>query len=92
MAERDARRGDLTEAETRSLEDALELMPRAVRDKLDRVGIKLHLAEWQLFSHDERVRLRDLPCSSPTQVDTYRAAVDMLVRLRCGKAPDPLRR
>jgi len=58
----------------------LELIPRPVRDKLDRVGIKLHLREWQAMPLADRVRLRDLPCSTDADAAEYAAAVDHLVR------------
>ncbi len=76
--------------EQRALEDSLELMPRVVRDKLDRVGIKLHLAEWQQLTMAEREQLRDRACLAAADVESYRAELDRMVRARCGKAPDPL--
>ena len=48
----------MDKAEQKALEEALELMPRGVRDKLDRVGIKLHLAEWEQLTMTEREQLR----------------------------------
>jgi hypothetical protein len=76
--------------EQRRLEDALELMPRSVRDKLDRVGIKLHLAEWQMLTLEERGRLRDQVCEGAGEIDRYRADLEALVRARCGKSADRL--
>lgn len=58
----------------------LELIPRSVRDKLDRVGIRLHLREWQAMTLADRVRLRDLPCITDGDAAGYTAAVDHLVR------------
>lgn len=43
-------------------EDDLALIPRSLRDKLDRVGIKLHLEEWERFTLAERRRLVDQAC------------------------------
>jgi len=68
--------------------DDLALIPRSIRDKLDRVGIKLHLRQWQCFSLEDRRRLRDDPCNSATEVDRYRALVVDLVRLRTGGEAD----
>ncbi len=76
--------------EQRALEEALELMPRSVRDKLDRVGIKLHLAEWQVLTLEERSTLRDQACVSELEVERFRADLERMVRERCGKAPDRL--
>ena len=70
--------------------DDLALMPRSVRDKLDRARIKLHLREWQQLSLEERRNLRDAPCDSPQEVERYRDALIGLVRDRTGKAPDEI--
>jgi len=59
-------------------ETNLELMPRTVRDKLDRVRIKLHLKEWQALTLAERLRLRDLPCADDADAKHYAAEVDAL--------------
>lgn len=71
-------------------EERLELMPRGVRDKLDRVGIKLHLRDWQQLAMNERERLRDLPCTTPQDVALYAAEVDRLVRQVTGREPQRL--
>jgi hypothetical protein len=70
--------------------DDLELMPRVVRDKLDRVGIKLHLREWALLSLDERRQLVEAPCTSADDVARYAASVDALAVRYTGKAADRL--
>jgi hypothetical protein len=66
-------------------DDDLALIPRAVRDKLDRAGIKLHLAEWQQFSRADREWLRDAPCAAADEVARYRDALDRLVRRHTGR-------
>lgn len=66
-------------------EQNLELIPRAVRDKLDRVRIKLHLKEWQALTLAERRRLRDLPCSSAEELQRYGTEVRELVQRVTGK-------
>ena len=68
----------------------LELIPRSMRDKLDRARIKLHLVEWQQLSLEERRRLVEAPCDMPAEVEEYRAAVIDVVRRRTGKPPDDL--
>ena len=68
--------------------DDLSLMPRSLRDKLDRVGIKLHLKEWELFTLAERRRLVDQGCESAEEIDRYRAELTALVRRRTGREPD----
>jgi hypothetical protein len=68
----------------------LELIPRPVRDKLDRVGIKLHLREWQQLSLDERRFLRDAACGDDREAEEYRRRLDELVRARTGRTADRL--
>jgi len=75
----------------RLAEERLELMPRSVRDKLDRTGLKLHLAEWQALSMAERERLRDLPCASAEEVARYAGEIEQLVRGITGKPPEKLK-
>lgn len=72
------------------LDDDLALIPRALREKLDRVGIKLHLAEWTLFTLAERRRFIAQPCESTEDIERYRAALTALIRRRTGHAPDLL--
>lgn len=67
--------------------DDLELIPRGVRDKLDRVGIRLHLRQWQAFSRGERMWLRDADCWTDAEIDRYRRALqEMVLRRTGGKA------
>ena len=66
----------------------LELMPRAVRDKLDRVDVKLHLKEWQQLALDERAFLRDAACGDDTEADRYRRRLNEMVLSRTGRTPD----
>jgi hypothetical protein len=71
-------------------DDDLALIPRSVRDKLDRVGIKLHLKEWEQLTIAERRRLVDLACESAAQIDAYRSELEQLVRAHTGRAPERL--
>ena len=72
------------------MSDDLELMPRSVRDKLDRVGIKLHLREWALLTLDERRGLVAAACASDAEAARYAAQVDALVRHYTGRNADRL--
>jgi hypothetical protein len=69
-------------------DEDLALIPRALRDKLDRVGIKLHLKEWQRFTLAQRRRLVDQPCESADDVERYRSELTALIRGRTGHEPD----
>jgi hypothetical protein len=74
--------GDLV---TRDEQESLELIPRLVRDKLDRVRVKLHLKDWQALTLTERARLRDLPCESAEERTRYAAELAALVLRVTGK-------
>ena len=76
----------------RLAEERLELIPRSVRDKLDRAGLKVHLKEWQALSMAEREHLRDLPCASAAEVARYAAEVERLVERVAGRSPERLKR
>lgn len=70
--------------------DELELVPNVVRTKLDRVGIKLHLREWQLLSLGDRRQLCDLPCESDDEVRHYAALLNAWVETATGHRPQAL--
>ena len=69
-------------------QDELEFIPRSVRDKLDRIGVKLHLKDWQSFSLVERRHLCDEACKSPAEVASYGAGLAQLIRRRTGRPPE----
>jgi len=71
-------------------ESDLDLIPRTVRDKLDRSGIKLHLKQWQALSFDARRMLVDLPGGSPAEVVAWAIELERLVQSHCGRRPDRL--
>lgn len=71
-------------------DDDLALMPRSVRDKLDRAGIKLHLKQWELLTMEERRQLRDRACDSADEIAAYAAALEQLVLDRTGRPADRL--
>jgi hypothetical protein len=72
------------------MNDELELIPRSVRDKLDRIGVKLHLRDWQRLSIAERQVLRDQPCAADADAARYRADLERMVRARTGHGLEPL--
>ena len=72
-------------------EQDLELIPRVVRDKLDRVRIKLHLQEWSALTLAERARLRDLPCGSAEELQRYAAEIEALMLRVTGKPAEKIR-
>lgn len=54
---------------------SLELVPLAVRRKLDRAGVKLGLEQWQALGYGERLALCHLPIDLPEEVDALRLFV-----------------
>lgn len=68
--------------------DPLWLIPRDVRDKLDRSAVKLHLREWQELTLAQRQRLCDQPCASSDEAARYRD----LLRSLLGREPERLAR
>ena len=71
--------------------ESLDLIPRAVRDKLDRVGVKLHLKEWQALSVCDRERLLTAPCETADEATRYTTEIDRLVTATSGRAAERVR-
>lgn len=72
-------------------EAALEWMPRAVRDALDRVAIRLHLREWQALPLADRAALAALAQRRPPDDRAFAATLRHFVLTHCGHLPEPLR-
>jgi hypothetical protein len=70
--------------------EALRCVPMTVRLKLDTCGIKLKLAEWHKFSHEQRTALADMPCQSDQEVQAYREHLQQLVLVCTGHLPTEL--
>ena len=67
--------------------DDLGWIPRSVRDKLDQVGIKLHLREWQAFPLEDRQTLCVLPCQTAVEKKAFQEHLDALALQHCGALP-----
>lgn len=72
--------------------DDLEWIPRSLRDKLDQVGVKLHLREWQMLSLADRHQLYDLPTGTEAQAQIFLQLLIELVEAAGGRRPEPLPR
>ncbi|MGB7414176.1 MAG: nitrate reductase associated protein [Thermosynechococcaceae cyanobacterium] len=59
--------------------DSLRCIPMSVRMNLDTCGIKLKLAQWNIFSELERQQLVDFPCSSVEEIQAYRHQLKDLI-------------
>lgn len=61
------------------VEANIRCIPMIVRFKLDAVGIKLQLKEWNFFSGDERLLLATSPCSAPQEMEMYKVLLTKLI-------------
>ncbi len=67
--------------------DDLGWIPRSVRDKLDHVGIKLHLKEWQAFPLEDRQALCALSYQTAVEKKAFLERLDALALQHCGALP-----
>jgi len=69
--------------------ESLSCVPMAVRRKLDRVGVKISLEQWQGLGRGERLAICHLPVESAEEHEVMRAFIEEAVR-RCGSATKPV--
>lgn len=63
---------------------SLACVPMAVRRKLDRVGVKVSLEQWQALAHHERLAVCHLPTDSPEEREAVKTFVEESVKARAG--------
>jgi hypothetical protein len=68
----------------------LSCVPMAVRRKLDRLGLKISLDQWQALGRGERLAICHLPIDSAEERDAIALFIDEAVRHRSGGAVKPL--
>ncbi len=61
---------------------SLSCVPMAVRRKLDRVGVKLSLAQWQKLTRNERLAICHLPVESGEECEATRNFIEEAVLAR----------
>jgi hypothetical protein len=64
--------------------DSLRCIPMQVRQKLDTSGIKLKLSDWNHLTKDEREALVELPCSTESEIQSYKKHLQNLILERIG--------
>lgn len=69
---------------------ALYCIPMSVRLKLDQVGVKVSLKQWNRFDRTERDELLRRPCDGAAQQQAYRDYLTSVIRARTGDEPQHL--
>ncbi|MBP5971339.1 nitrate reductase associated protein [Brasilonema sp. CT11] len=64
--------------------DSLRCIPMQVRQKLDISGIKLKLSDWSHLTKADREALVELPCSTESEIQTYKEYLQNLILQRTG--------
>ena len=63
---------------------SLSCVPMAARRKLDRVGLKISLKQWQQLGRGERLAICHLPADSAEECEALQLLVEEAVQNRCG--------
>jgi hypothetical protein len=74
----------------RELAASLACVPMAVRRKLDRVGIKIGLKQWQALGRGERLAICHLPIDREDERQTLALFIAEAVERACGEKPGTL--
>jgi len=69
---------------------SLSCVPMAVRRKLDQVGVKISLEQWQGLSRGERLAICHLPAESAEEREVMKVFIEQAVHDRCGSATKPV--
>jgi len=76
--------------------ESLNCLPMAARRKLDAVGIKLHLAQWEKLGRGEKLMICHAPADSEEERNALRFFIDEVAMARTGSPakilPDEARR
>jgi hypothetical protein len=76
--------------------ESLNCLPTAARRKLDAVGIKLHLAQWEQLGRGERLMICHAPADSEEERSALRTFIEEVALARTGSPakilPDDTRR
>ena len=68
----------------------LDCVPMTVRRKLDRIGLKIGLAQWQALGQGERLAICHLPADQPDECDAVRSFINEAVKRVSGVEPREL--
>lgn len=70
--------------------ESLSCVPMAARRKLDRVGVKVSLEQWQQLTRGERLMVCHAPAQSADECDALRMFVEEASLARSGSKPKDL--
>ena len=70
--------------------ESLSCVPMQARRKLDAVGIKIGLAQWQQLGRGERLMICHAPANSPEECAALRVFINEATMERAGSAPKEL--
>jgi hypothetical protein len=69
---------------------SLSCLPMAARRKLDRLGLKISLEQWQRFSRGERLMICHAPASMPDECEALTLFINEVTVARSGSPPRAL--
>jgi len=69
---------------------SLSCLPMAARRKLDRLGLKISLEQWQRMSRAERLMICHAPASTPEEHEALSLFLHEVALARSGSPPRPL--
>ncbi len=72
------------------MHESLQCVPMAVRRKLDRVGLKIGLAQWKSLDRGERLAICHLPVDSAEERDGLSVFIREAMKRRFGVEPKSL--
>ncbi|MGH7933949.1 MAG: nitrate reductase associated protein [Candidatus Binataceae bacterium] len=70
--------------------ESLSCVPMAVRRKLDRLGTKIGLEQWQRLGRGERLMICHAPAESAEECSALRLFIDEAMLAHCGDKPKEL--
>jgi len=70
--------------------ETLDLVPMAVRRKLDQIGIKIGLEQWRMLGRGERLAICHLPVNLEEECEALRVFVQEAVKRVTGAEPQIL--
>jgi hypothetical protein len=72
------------------MHQSLACVPMAVRRKLDRIGVKMGLKQWQALGRGERLVICHLPIDHENEGETLKLFIAEAVERACGEQPKTL--